>query len=63
MLLAAYTKKVAMRALGMAVDPRLRFLITPALCALERDDVAAAGRWLDRTIKNEAAKWAAKSRF
>jgi hypothetical protein len=31
--LQAYTKKLAKPALGMTVDPRLRFLITPALSA------------------------------
>ena len=44
------------RALAETVDPRLRNLISPALSMLERNNVEAAGRWLDRAIEYERAR-------
>ncbi|MGC2199181.1 MAG: hypothetical protein WA633_03400 [Stellaceae bacterium] len=44
------------RALDHTVDPRLRFLMTPALSALERRDPAAARKWLDRACEYERAR-------
>jgi hypothetical protein len=36
------------RALSLTHDPRFRFLIVPAQTALQRGDVEAARKWLDR---------------
>lgn len=46
----------ALCALSLTVDARLRFLIAPALSALERDDAEAANKWLDRACEYENAR-------
>lgn len=43
-------------ALSLTVDARLRFLIAPALSALERNDAEAAKKWLDRACEYEQAR-------
>jgi hypothetical protein len=44
------------RALANTVDPRLRFLLLPALAAIGRKDTEAAARWLDRAISYEQSR-------
>jgi hypothetical protein len=48
-LLPAFPEKAegfVVRAASLTVDPRLRFLITPGLAAIDRGD--AARKWLER---------------
>jgi hypothetical protein len=50
-LLPAFPEKAegfVVRAASLTVDPRLRFLITPGLAAIDRGDAAAARKWLER---------------
>jgi uncharacterized protein HemY len=44
------------RALSLTDDPRLRFLILPAISALERRDAEAARKWLDRATEQHQAR-------
>ena len=52
-LLPGYPAKALVfvnRALTGTVDPRLRFLVQPALSMIEENDLEAACRWLDRAL-------------
>lgn len=51
----AQAAEFALRALSLTHDPRLRFLLLPAISALERRDVEAASKWLDRATKHHQA--------
>jgi hypothetical protein len=44
------------RALAETVDPRLRFLVSPALSMIKDYDIEAADRWLDRALKHHEAR-------
>jgi hypothetical protein len=44
------------RALAETVDPRLRFLVLPAVSMIENYDIEAADRWLDRALKYHEAR-------
>jgi hypothetical protein len=46
----------AATALARTVDPRLRYLIEPALVALGRNDAIAARKWLDRACEYDRAR-------
>jgi hypothetical protein len=53
-LVSAYPDKAIYflnNALGQTVDPRLRYLIKPALAALGRNDAVAAQKWIDRACE------------
>jgi hypothetical protein len=57
--LLPYLDKAAVfvnRVLADTVDQRLRFLLLPALAAIERNDAEAATRWLDRAIDHERSR-------
>jgi uncharacterized protein HemY len=47
----AQAAKFVSKALSLNHDPRLRFLLLPAQTALQRRDVEAARKWLDRVTK------------
>ena len=44
------------RALDLTSDPRLRFLLTPALSALQRNEAKVARNWLDRACDYEQTR-------
>ena len=44
------------RAFGETVDKRLRFLLQPAVEALERGDLEAVAKWLDQAILYEQSR-------
>jgi hypothetical protein len=44
------------RAFAQTVDQRLRFLLQPAIEAIERRDLEAAAKWLDRAILYEQSR-------
>src|SRR5215469_2149483 len=39
------------RVLAGTLDPRLKSLVAPVLSMIDRNDLEAAGRWLDRALK------------
>lgn len=45
----------ASRVLSLTDNPHLRFLILPAISALERRDAEAGGKWLDRAAEQHQA--------
>ena len=58
-LLPGYPAKAQVfvnRALTETVDPRLRFLVQPALSMIEENDLEAACRWLDRALTYEQVR-------
>ena len=58
-LLPAYPDKAAVfinRVLVDTADPRLRFLVSPALTMIENNNSEAAVRWLDRALNYEQAR-------
>jgi hypothetical protein len=44
------------RVLAETMDPRLRFLLHPVIGAIERRDLEAAARWLDRAVLYEQSR-------
>ena len=63
-LLPAYPEKALVfvnRALADTVDPRLRFLVSPALTMIENNNAEAGIRWLDRALNYERARRAGRS--
>jgi len=44
------------RAFVETVDQRVRFLLQPAIEAIERGDLEAAAKWLDQTILYEQSR-------
>ena len=44
------------RVLAETMDPRLRFLLQPAIEAIERGDLEAAAKWLDRAVLYEQSR-------
>jgi uncharacterized protein HemY len=46
----------ASKALSLTRDPRLRVLILPAISAIERRDVEAARKWLDRATEHHQTR-------
>ena len=49
------------RILADTVDPRLRSLVTPVLTMIDRNDLEAAGRWLDRALRYDEARRARRT--